>query len=273
MADNRNPTVGLSGPEESPQAAVHEDQAPTDAAQMQPKDAIGRATATERVPNSSEQFGFWLRPGLMINPFDIVGAKQGLDDSMTYGLVTNIRHSTDAPSHLSNFIANDFGELIEEPNTPRQGTNVAEVSVLANTADTYMPIQNEGLVWFADEDGIHTGLGIDTMKRKEQDRGVPICVPAGLIRMSNGTEAIAYLDKEYVLGPEGAHVNISGISGLATKTSYIMFLIQSILQTMDRQVDGRQDRVRSSDVAVVLVNVKYNDLLAIDEEPEGVLPP
>lgn len=244
------------------------------AAQEQtPEQAIGRATATERAPNSSERFSFWLKPGNMINPFDIVAAKQGLDQSMTYGLVTNIHHSTDAPSHLSNYIANDFGELTAEPNTPRQGANVADVSVLANTEDTYMPVQNEALVWFADENGIHAGLGIDTMKRKERERGVPICVPAGLIEMSNGTEAAAFLDKEYVLGPEGAHVNISGISGLATKTSYIMFLIQSILQTMDKRIDGRQDRVRSSDVAVVLVNVKYNDLLAIDEPPDGGLPP
>lgn len=243
------------------------------ATQQMPEEAIGRATATERAPNSSERFSFWLKPGNMINPFDIVAAKQGLDESMTYGLVTNIHHSTDAPSHLSNYIANDFGELTAEPNTPRQGTNVADVSVLANTEDTYMPVQNEALVWFADENGIHAGLGIDTMKRKESERGVPICVPAGLIEMSNGTEAAAYLDKEYVLGPEGAHVNISGISGLATKTSYIMFLIQSILQTMDKRIDGRQDRVRSSDVAVVLVNVKYNDLLAIDEPPDGGLPP
>lgn len=247
--------------------------APDAGNQMTPATAIGRATATERVPNSSELFSFWLRPGQMINPFDIVAAKQALDESMTYGLVTNIRHSTDAPSHLSNYIANDFGELTAEPNTPRQGTNVAEVSVLANTEDTYMPVQNEALVWFADENGIHAGLGIDTMKRKEEERRVPICVPAGLIEMSNGTEAVAFLDKEYVLGPEGAHVNISGISGLATKTSYIMFLIQSVLQTMDRRIDGQQDRVRSSDVAVVLVNVKYNDLLAIDEQPDGGLAP
>ncbi len=236
-------------------------------------DVIGRATATERAPNSSEQFGFWLRPGLMVNPFDIVSAEQDLDQSTTFGLVTNIRHTTDAPSHLSNFIANDFGELVDAPNTPRQGTNVAEVSVLSNTSGTYMPVQNEALVRFADENGIHVSLGIDAMRQKEQIRREPICVPAGLIEMSNGTEAIAYLDSEYVLGPEGAHVNISGISGLATKTSYIMFLLQSILQTMDREIEGgNEDGVRSQDVAVVLINVKYNDLLAIDQAPDEELP-
>jgi len=72
---------------------------------QQPEDAIGRSSATERAPNSSEKFSFWLKPSNMINPFDIVAANQGLDKSITYGLVTNIRHSTDAPSHLSNYLS------------------------------------------------------------------------------------------------------------------------------------------------------------------------
>lgn len=234
--------------------------------------AIGRGTATDRQGNTSESFAFWLRPGRQLNPFDIVAAKH-LQDSNTYGLVTNITHTTDAATHLSNFIANDFGALLDEPNTPRQGTNVAEVAVLSNDKEIYMPVQNEALVWFADEEGIHVALGIDAMKRKELEKRQPVCVPAGLIRMSNDTEAIAYIDAEYILGPEGAHVNVAGISGLATKTSYVMFLIQSILQTMDRKVAGSSSDVKSTDVAVVLVNVKYNDLLAIDQDPQGGLPP
>lgn len=36
------------------------------------------------------------------------------------------------------------------------------------------------------------------------------------------------LDAQFILGPEGAHLNISGISGLAAKTSYAMFLMKSI---------------------------------------------
>jgi hypothetical protein len=86
-------------------------------------------------------------------------------------------------------------------------------------------------------------------------------IPAGLIRMSNGTHARVYLDSRYVLGPEGAHVNIAGISGLATKTSYAMFLIQSILQT-----------VGAKDIAVILLNVKHNDLLVIDKPRKGMKP-
>ncbi len=214
---------------------------------------IGRASATERDPNSADRFAFWIRPGEKVNPFDIVAAEH-FDGSWTYGLVTNIRHVTDAASHLANFISNDFGESVDEPNTPRQGANVAEVTVLDNDKDIFMPVQSEARVYFADEYGVHVALGIDTMKEKEKLTGRKIRVPAGIIRMSNGTEVVAYLDVEYVLGPEAAHVNVSGISGLATKTSYIMFLIQSILQT-----------VGDSSIATILLNVKYDDLLHIHE--------
>lgn len=86
-------------------------------------------------------------------------------------------------------------------------------------------------------------------------------IPAGLIQMSNGTKARVFLDRRYVLGPEGAHVNIAGISGLATKTSYALFLIQSILQT-----------VGAKDIAVILLNVKQNDLLVIDKPRKGMKP-
>jgi hypothetical protein len=182
---------------------------------------IGRASATDRDPTTSDTFGFWLGPGVMVNPFDIVEAEQ-VGESRTFGLVTNLEHRTDAPTHLSNFISNNFGELVGEPNTLRQGTTVAKVNVLSNDEDIYMPVGNESSVRFATEQGIHVALGIEEMEASRR-------IPAGIIEMSNGTRAVAYIDKDYVLGPEAAHVNVSGISGLATKTSYAMFLIQAIL--------------------------------------------
>lgn len=216
---------------------------------MAEKKIIGKVSATEKEPTSSEKFSFWLAPETSVNPFDIVEALQ-TDQSTTYGLVTNLEHSTDAPTHLANYISNNFGNLAEEPNTPRQGTTVAKVNVMKNSNDLYMPLRSESLVSFADAKGIEVALGIDTMA--ESDR-----IPAGLIKLSNDTQAAAYIDKRFTIGPESAHINISGISGLATKTSYAMFIIQSMLQ-----------RLNSNDIAVVLLNVKHGDLLHIDEANE-----
>lgn len=207
---------------------------------------IGRVSATEKNPTTSEEFCFWLTPETTANPFDIVESEH-VANSKTYGLVTTLEHSTDAPTHLANFISNNFGELTDEPNTPRQGATIAKVNVMKNSKDMYMPLQSESLVRFPDKEGIEIALGIDSMT--EEDR-----IAAGQIKLSNDTEAIAYIDKKFTIGPEAAHINISGISGLATKTSYAMFLIQSMLQKLDHQ-----------EVAVVIMNVKHGDLLHIDE--------
>ncbi len=229
------------------------DEQVTAAVQPGERTPIGRASATDHDPNTSDEFSFWLAPQIIVNPFDIVEAEQ-YEDSRTYGLVLGLEHRTDAPSHLSNFISNDFGELADEPNTLRQGTTVARAGVLSNDAGIYMPVPNEQLVRFADETGIHRALGIDEMRPDRR-------IPAGLIEMSNGTRAVTYIDRDYVLGPEAAHVNVSGISGLATKTSYAMFLIQSILQNSD-----------ASEIAVIILNVKHGDLLMIDQPAVGLEP-
>jgi len=220
---------------------------------------IGKTSATDRDPNTSDKFTFWLAPGVIVNPFDIVEVEQVSHEgqSKTFGLVTILEHRTDSPTHLANFISSNFGELSEEPNTPRQGTTIAHVNVLSNDKDIYMPVQSEKIVRFADEEGIQIALGIDTMEKKDR-------IPAGLIQMSNGTTAVAYIDRRYVLGPESAHVNITGISGLATKTSYAIFLIQSILQTLPEDEKNK--------VAVIILNVKHGDLLQIDKRPDRKLP-
>jgi hypothetical protein len=219
---------------------------------------IGLSSATANQPNTSDTFSFWLAPEVIVNPFDIVEAEQVAPEgtSRTFGIVTILEHSTDAPAHLSNYISNDFGQVQSEPNTARQGATVALVAVLSNDQDIYMPVMNDRAVRFADEVGIHTALGIDQVPERYR-------VPAGLIEMSNHTRAVVYLDSRYLLGPEGAHVNITGISGLATKTSYAIFLIQSILQSVENR-----DRI-----GVIILNVKHGDLLTIDQPPKDGLPP
>ncbi len=226
-----------------------------DLPQVASQQIVGRCSATERNPSTSEKFHFWLAPDVIANPFDIVEVEQVHPEpgksSMTYGLITSIDHLTDAPSHLSNFISNNFGEVEEVPNTPRMGTSIAHVNVLSNTNEIYMPVPNERSVRFATSEGIQKALGMDVLLKDQPNRAIP----AGLIKLTGGQSAVAYLDRHYVLGPESAHVNISGISGLATKTSYAMFLIQSILQKAPDP----------DELAVVILNVKGDDLLYIDQ--------
>ena len=82
------------------------------------------------------------------------------------------------------------------------------------------------------------------------------------MKMYEGTDSEIFLpvslNAQFILGPEGAHLNISGISGLAAKTSYAMFLIKSIVESYSAE----------DSVAFVIFNVKGKDLLALHEPNE-----
>ena len=68
-----------------------------------------------------------------------------------------------------------------------------------------------------------------------------------------------YLDADFLLGPEAAHLNITGVSGLATKTSAVEFLLSSIFQTFP---------AHTGTVAAVCFNVKGPDLCFLDQPGE-----
>jgi uncharacterized protein len=82
---------------------------------------------------------------------------------------------------------------------------------------------------------------------------MPARLPAGLSR----DDEPFYLDLEFVDGTRGAHVNISGISGVATKTSYATFLLYSLFHS---GVLG----VEAANTKALIFNVKGEDLLFLD---------
>lgn len=207
---------------------------------------IGRVTATENRPTSCTTVRFWVQEDEIIRPFDIVRIRH-LKGSSTYAIVTNLEYMTDSAGHLANYVSADFGDVNAQPQNPRLGTTIAEADVLYNDYKDQpieMPIRDGEPVEWADEDGIREALGLKALRN---------AIPAGYLQMSNGTEVSVEFENDFLIGPEGAHLNISGISGLATKTSYAMFLLNAMQQKQPEKV------------AQIIFNVKGLDLLRVDE--------
>jgi hypothetical protein len=78
-------------------------------------------------------------------------------------------------------------------------------------------------------------------------------LPAGLSR----DDEPFYLNLEFVDGTRGAHVNISGVSGVATKTTYATFLLYSLFHS---GVLGAE----AANTKALIFNVKGEDLLFLD---------
>ena len=218
---------------------------------------IGKVLATEKNPSTMEEFYFWTKPKLILNPFDVVKVNH-VNNSVTYGVIEEISHITDTANFLADYISNDFGEVSSQPITHRIGMNYVKARIIGNSENVYIPVLNGEGVYIAQKEEVADALGLSSIKNP---------IPCGYLEMYKGADEServklsVNVDSRYLIGPEGAHLNISGISGLAAKTSYAMFLMKAI-QDKCLAAEGTDE---DADVAFVIFNVKGKDLLAIDE--------
>ena len=213
--------------------------------------------ATEKQPSTIEEFTFWTRKDLKLKPFDVVVVDHIKDasgeDSKTFGVVEEISHMTDSPSALAGYISSDFGDVDARSYTERIGMNYVKCKVVGNDKGIYIPVQEGRKVHLAEKEQIMEALGLKDVKNP---------LPAGYIEMYDGENKETlpvFFNSHFLIGPEGAHLNISGISGLASKTSYAMFLMKAI---QDYAIKGNES------VAFIMMNVKGTDLMKIDQKNE-----
>lgn len=225
---------------------------------------IGKVAAIEKAPTTIDYFYFWTDKLRVLSPFDVVKVEH-VEDSITFGVIEEISHITDSGSYLTNYISSDFGDVDLTPNTSRIGMNYVKAAVVGNNKSIYTPVIDSKQVSLANVNEVAQALGIDNIKNK---------IACGYIQMYKGDDRIelpVYFDSKFVMGPEGAHLNISGISGLAAKTSYAMFLLKSIQDSYYKKIENAEtDEYRNDDIAFVILNVKARDLLAIDEKNDDL---
>ena len=219
---------------------------------------IGKVAAIEKAPTTMDKFTFWTDPNLQLHAFDIVKVEH-VDGSYTFGAIEQISHITDAQSFLTGYISSDFGNPHAKAPTLRVSMNYAEASVSFNTKNIYTPVLDDSPVYLASAEEITQALGLDKIRNP---------IVCGSLTMYGGTQDEVTLpvkmNAAFMLGPEGAHLNISGISGLAAKTSYAMFLMKAVQERYTYLNDDENS------TAFVIFNVKGCDLMAIDEPNDSL---
>lgn len=141
--------------------------------------------------------------------------------------------------------------LVADGLMPAEESYAAHVLVTRLEPEEFLPPAPGDAVEEATGEALEKALYVDGMTAR---------LPAGLLRSGEP----AYLNLDFVDGTRGAHVNISGISGVATKTSYALFLLYALFH--DRR--GRRGAPLLADPSAtraVVFNVKGEDLLFIDQ--------
>ncbi len=214
---------------------------------------VGRVVATERKPNTTHEFHFWTGRDASIGIGSIV--KVIADDQTVYGVVVEGFSYTDLASPLHDYIGAD-ADPAAELRTPSQRPEIRLYSAAVLRREPEEPVQPVpmGAVHLAADEDVAVGLRMDSYVFGDEHTGIPL----GLY-VSGGLEAPIYLDAEFLLGPEAAHLNITGVSGLATKTSLVEFLLASVFEHLPPS---------KGSVAAVCFNVKGPDLLFMDQPGE-----
>jgi DNA helicase HerA-like ATPase len=200
---------------------------------------VGLVIGTE----DSTPLEFWVAvaPGEHLQLDDVVALERELPSGDTvriFGIVGQVR----ARHEGARFQSDVF--LIADGVLPAEVSEAAMIQPTRFEPETFVPPLPGTPVRRATDDERDLALDFD---------GVENRLPAGTSRDGEPV----WIDLDFVDGTKGAHINISGISGVATKTSYATFLLYSMFGS---GVLGAE----AANTKAVIFNVKGEDLLFLD---------
>ena len=203
-------------------------------------DEVGLVAGTE--DSTPLQFAVALDEASYLQLDDVVVTVRDLPGGghvATSGIVTQVRARHEGASFGSDVF------LISDGVLPARTQEIAEVSTTRVEPEIYVPPRPGGVVRRATGQERDRALYFDQMTNQ---------VPVG--RGRDGSPI--YVNMEFLDGTRGAHVSISGISGVATKTSFALFLLHSIF------LSGALG-ARAVNAKALVFSVKGEDLLFLDQ--------
>jgi len=211
---------------------------------------IGQVLATELRPSTPHAFHFWTGRDAGAGIGTIVRVEA--EARVIYGVVTEAFAWSDLARPLDAVIGAD-GDPANGGNAPTERVEMRLWTAAVLRQLPEQPVQPVpfGPVTLATDADVRLALRMESYTEGDDARGIPIGLYA-----AGGTGSPVLLDADFLLGPEAAHFNITGVSGLATKTSAVTFLLSSIFQRFPAS---------KGTVAAVCFNVKGPDLCFLDQ--------
>ncbi len=204
---------------------------------------IGFVVGTEQNPTTAYHFWFWAIVNSKLGIGSIVETVSEKQEKV-YGIVVEAFAYNDVPTAMVDFLGRQ-GVPDDSAPTVRPEIRLFQAAVLRRIPDEPVSAVGISKVFLSDKPGVNHALGGE----KFEGRGIPIGLYGSLEQ-----PIPVFADPDFLIGPEAGHLNVTGTSGLAAKTSYIEFLLHSIFQKS------------AESVAAVVFNVKGGDLLFLDHE-------
>ncbi len=198
-------------------------------------------------PGTTSSFRVVLQEDTLVQLDDLLVTQQKLPDGSlhrTYGLVAEVYSRLEGASFLS-----DTARIAQEHTMPGQGMRYADVRVLRHVPELYIPPQSGAEVFKAAGE-----LRREALYEDQMGKGVAVALDQSGMPVK--------VDLEFLDGTRGGHVSISGVSGVATKTSFALHLLYTLMESpQGRQALG----VHAASTRALVFNVKGEDLLHFDQ--------
>ncbi len=220
-----------------------------------PKTAPGEEKRASR-PADSERAGlvlgsvdatpleFWIgvEDGRRVQLDDLVVVETVTPDGQRirfYGMVDVVKKRYEGTQFDSDAFRAVAGTL------PVEVSYTAHVQVTRIDPEVFVPPHPGDEARVVRGEDFQRALYFDQMERR---------IPIGMTR----TNEPVFANLEFLDGTRGAHASISGVSGVATKTSYATFLLYSLFQSEGLGADAINSKA-------LIFNVKGEDLLWLDK--------
>jgi hypothetical protein len=221
------------------------------------KDIVGRVASPPQKESTSEEFYFWVRDDVLVERGQIVRTElpHGGGVIRFYAAVQEVYRQSRLRS-LAEARDRHDGDTAYSPPFDLPGVTFARASVLRSVPEVACPPDDGAAVMLADERDAALAYGIDRF-------GDPLAL--GLIK--NGLRRTAgpgAVDLDYVLGTNGGHVNVTGVAGRGTKSSFLLHVNQLLIREAQRRAAERPSDKDRLKVVPLILNVKNFDLFHID---------
>jgi hypothetical protein len=213
-------------------------------------ETVGRIAAPLRFEATPSVFYFWVKRGTVLEENQIIFSESNVagENIKFYGVIDEIKRTSRRADMIEEYDIAD-GDVSFKPPYANEGFTYARAQVLRIEPEISTPPIERSIVNLGGETEAKIAYGFDEMPRP---------MPIGLLK--NGARNFAgkgVIDLDYLLGENGGHLNVNGMAGVGTKTTFILTVIKSL----QKQAEIAKEKNRPFFIVPIILNVKGEDLM------------
>ena len=221
--------------------------------------SIGRVGSPAGKEANADQFYFWVDRNELVEVTQIVRTESIIAGKrfVFYALVEQVYRESDKSSMMDEWGATS-GNADEDSNFQTGGFAYASARILRAQPPVFTPPLEQSRVYLCSDQEAGLAYGADENE-----------APLTLGEIKNGGDVVAgcgQIDMNYLIGVTGGHMNINGVAGRGTKSSFLLFTIYMMLHEARRQEIEFPGEANRLQVVPIILNVKGYDLFYIDRK-------